>query len=582
MFDCTTQWTTSQIILYESTNVVEVHIGHKTICTTWNGGYAICGVQNATGTAATTAPGRDYPSTWSVTNEGWRFTPSGSTSYTVASIPYAPIPYASSTIYWYNATTGTYLGTGSTQVVAPTTTTTYKAAAVGCNDTSFATITLGPPGGGTGAGGTSVASFIESTHLGCHGDTVMLTNTSTPPGSFYYWSFGDGTPVDSTIPNPIHVYSDQATYTGSYSIVLTYNTTHDPACASTYTVPVTFDHPIAAAFTPSAYKVCIGTPVDFINNSTPLGPPGGTYQWAFGDGKTSTAQNPSDTFATGGVYSVVMTVTDTVGCQATTSTTIDVVHVDIQTMFHDTSLCLSIPLILYTHTDTAGSFDSVSYLWTPPVNLSNPFIAQPSFWGTGVYTYTVQATAWPLMCQAIDTVTIHSFPPPTLTNLTPSPQTIPYGSSIQLNVDGALYYYWFPNDGSLNNPNLNNPIATPIDSITTYTVFGMTAFGCRDSAKVVVNLDNSMGVNIPNAFTPNNDGLNDFFRVSNLTYQKLIDLRVYNRWGILIYQTADPSKGWDGTYQGVLQDMGVYNYQIILGNVDGTQKVYKGNVTLIR
>ena len=82
--------------------------------------------------------------------EAWRFTPiplvGGGVTYTVASIPYAPIPYQSSAIYWYNASTGAYLGTGSSIAVCPTTRTTYKAGALGCADTSFGYYTVNPTG----------------------------------------------------------------------------------------------------------------------------------------------------------------------------------------------------------------------------------------------------------------------------------------------------------------------------------------------------------------------------------------------------------------------------------------------------
>jgi gliding motility-associated-like protein len=145
MFSCTTQRTSTQIILYETTNNIECHIATKPICAGWNGGRAIIGVQNATGTAATVAPGRDFPASYLCTDEAWRFTPDATvSSYTVASIPYAPIPYASSLIYWYNATTGTFLGTGLTQTVCPTVPTTYRAGAIGCADTSFGYYTVTP------------------------------------------------------------------------------------------------------------------------------------------------------------------------------------------------------------------------------------------------------------------------------------------------------------------------------------------------------------------------------------------------------------------------------------------------------
>lgn len=145
MYSCTTQRTSTQIILYETTNNIEVHVATKPVCSGWNGGRAIIGVQNATGTAATVAPGRDFPSVFTCTNEAWRFTPDATvSSYTVASIPYAPIPYASSAIYWYNVNTGAFLGTGTTVTVCPTTTTTYRAGALGCADTSFGYYTVTP------------------------------------------------------------------------------------------------------------------------------------------------------------------------------------------------------------------------------------------------------------------------------------------------------------------------------------------------------------------------------------------------------------------------------------------------------
>lgn len=145
MFSCTTQRTSTQIILYETTNIIECHIATKPICAAWNSGRAIIGVQNATGTAATVAPGRDFPLAYTCTNEAWRFTPDATvSSYAVSSIAYAPVPYATSFIHWYNATTGAYLGTGLTQTVCPTVPTTYKAGALGCADTSFGYYTVIP------------------------------------------------------------------------------------------------------------------------------------------------------------------------------------------------------------------------------------------------------------------------------------------------------------------------------------------------------------------------------------------------------------------------------------------------------
>ncbi len=87
---------------------------------------------------------------------------------------------------------------------------------------------------------------------------------------------------------------------------------------------------------------------------------------------------------------------------------------------------------------------------------------------------------------------------------------------------------------------------------------------------------------IPNAFSPNNDGQNDYFKIPNITDEKLIDFKVFNRWGTILFRTTDPKQGWDGTIKGQLQPVGVYGYVIRIGYPDGYVETYKGTVTLIR
>jgi len=188
MYSCTTQYINTQMILYETSNLVEVHVGHKDICTSWYGtipGLALLGVENAAGTLATAAPGRDYPSVYTCTDEGWRFTPyvlpidsivgTDSISYHVASIAYAPIPYDSSIIYWYNATTGAYIDTGISIIVCPTATTTYKAGALGCSDTSFGyfTVNVAP------TISAAIAATTNPSHCGAC-DGIMVISGLTP------------------------------------------------------------------------------------------------------------------------------------------------------------------------------------------------------------------------------------------------------------------------------------------------------------------------------------------------------------------------------------------------------------------
>lgn len=575
MFSCTTQWTTSQIILYETTNLAEVHIAHKTVCSTWNGGYAIVGVQNAAGTAATAAPSRDYPTVWTATNEAWQFTPNtGYTAYSVAAIAFAPVPFASSPVYWFDSSTGAYLGTGPTLGVSPTAPTTYIAASEGCDDTSYAFIhvdmsTLVSGGSGTGV----TAGFTLEAHPGCVADTVFCFNNSIPSGNTSIWSYGDGSPLDSSMTNPRHVYAVQ----GTYNVTLLY---HNAAgCKDTMTLSVNFNHPISSVFTASANSVCLGSPVTFTNTSVGNG---ATYLWSFGDGTTATDMNPTHAYLAGGNYTVQLTVTDTIPCFISSNTNIQVVSINVVAAPHDTTVCLRQPMEIFATADiNPKSVTSITYAWTPAGNLDDATKQNPYFSGVGDFVYTVTATVSPLGCTASDVVTIHSKPPITLTNITAS-QTIAIGKSIQLNSMGAYIYTWTPNNGTLNNPNINNPVATPTDSVTTYRVIGSSLYGCKDTAYITIHVDEATPDAIPSAFTPNNDGINDVFRVFGITYQKLVEMRIYNRWGHEVFQTTDPRKGWDGTLDGVPQDMGVYNYQILLAYPDGHQKAISGTVTLIR
>jgi gliding motility-associated-like protein len=87
---------------------------------------------------------------------------------------------------------------------------------------------------------------------------------------------------------------------------------------------------------------------------------------------------------------------------------------------------------------------------------------------------------------------------------------------------------------------------------------------------------------MPNAFTPNNDGLNDLFRVKYPGFIKSFKMTVYNRWGEKIFETTNALTGWNGKYKGLDQPMGNYIWIISYTDIDGRSETLKGNVILIR
>lgn len=110
-----------------------------------------------------------------------------------------------------------------------------------------------------------------------------------------------------------------------------------------------------------------------------------------------------------------------------------------------------------------------------------------------------------------------------------------------------------------------------------------TALGCSDSIRKTLTVLDFCLIEVPTAFTPNNDGLNDFFRPHNALKADRYDFKVYNRWGQLVFQSNNWQEQWDGRINGVLQTTGVYVWMLSYTHRDTKQPVFKkGTVTLIR
>lgn len=136
-------------------------------------------------------------------------------------------------------------------------------------------------------------------------------------------------------------------------------------------------------------------------------------------------------------------------------------------------------------------------------------------------------------------------------------------------------YYWSPPD-HLDDINRADPTASPTANIT-YTLFAESAFGCKNSDDAFVKV--VAGIFVPTAFTPNNDGLNDRWRIPFLDPLFGAAVNVYNRYGQLVYHSENKMVVWDGTVNGKPQQTGIYVYHIKFKN---GRRDLKGLVTLIR
>ena len=133
--------------------------------------------------------------------------------------------------------------------------------------------------------------------------------------------------------------------------------------------------------------------------------------------------------------------------------------------------------------------------------------------------------------------------------------------------------------------NIKNPVGNydgSFDSIR-YKVVVRDLAGCADSAYIKVRIfRTNPQIFVPTAFTPNGDGLNDFFRPLAVGISKFDYFRVFNRWGELVFQTQINELGWDGKIKGKEQGSGTFVWVVKGTDYTGKQVFAKGTVTLIR
>ncbi|HMI79125.1 MAG TPA: T9SS type B sorting domain-containing protein, partial [Ferruginibacter sp.] len=209
-----------------------------------------------------------------------------------------------------------------------------------------------------------------------------------------------------------------------------------------------------------------------------------------------------------------------------------------------------------------GSFNT--YLWQDGSAAPQYTVAVP---GTYVVTVTNQFN-----CKASARIIFRKIVP-LPANFLPKDQDLCTGNVFKINVPGYWSYVW--NTGA-STPGLD--IRTGGNYYLTVTNFD----NCSGTDSINIKEINCIPVGIPNAFTPNNDNKNDYFKPGINFEITDYQLQVYNRVGQLLYQTKDYGQGWDGRFKGQQQSSGNYIYQVSFRNVEGKLFNYSGNIMLIR
>lgn len=444
----------------------------------------------------------------------------------------------------------------------------------GCPDTATRSVSLNP---------FVTVDFDTSLIRGvCVGDEIDFLNRSKF-AKYHKWVFGDGgESVDSL---PTYFYAQPGLYTVKY---VGYDLHGCPDSISITNMVEVHERPKAGfTFSPTSPKMP-NSLVQFNNTSTPVN--GLTYRWDFDEnGATSTAKDPSHTYADSGTYDVVLIVSNAF-CSDTTNEPIFIAP--------------PYPTISFTTQDTAGcgpfevqftnnTRDASRYRWSfddgTESTEENP---KHTFYIEGFYDINLVAygpggqkdTTYRRMVHVYDKPTAYF----TITNKTkylPNPVFYPRNES----VDAVAYVWNLWNDQDIT-------IQTSTDTFPQFTInqvgqFGVelqaiNAFGCRDtfSRPLYITVLDSGFIFVPTAFSPTkSEGLNDVFRptmggVSPEGYQ----FQVFNRWGEKLFETNKIGDSWDGTYEG--EDCEMEQYIFVVSGAFYSGQIFdeKGTIFLMR
>lgn len=426
------------------------------------------------------------------------------------------------------------------------------AGANGCDSTVLTSLTVHP----------LPSPAIMGNEPFCQGDSILL---DAGPGFLsYQWSNGDTAQV---------IWAKDS---GNYSAIVE----NEFGCLNGDTVTVEAVQVSVAITLLSNYNghpiSCYGASDGTIEVIASGGI--GDYEYVWSNG----AQTDQLGGLPAGDYTV--TVTDAIGCMATATVQLNSPPPLTAQFDAHSPVCYS---------EYNGLLDVFAEGGTPPYHYSLngfPWQDEPTFANMPSGNYLLELAdangcGW-------DTLFFLEDPPDWFLDISPDTAYIKLGESVTLhlltNMDDPALELWTPVDGLDCFTDCLHPIAAPL-STTDYVLVLEDDKGCAvsDTVHIVVDKDRE-SIYIPNAFSPNGDGINDRFTVfAGLSVAKLNTFRIYDRWGGLVYETYnippnDPSFGWDGNIKGKPAQVGTYVFMVELEFKDGVEEMVKGDFALIR
>lgn len=222
------------------------------------------------------------------------------------------------------------------------------------------------------------------------------------------------------------------------------------------------------------------------------------------------------------------------------------------------------------------SSNAASYLWSPSAGVSNTTIANPVLSPQSTTTYTVTGTLG--SCTIQRTVTVTVFEGATA-NAGPDAIILTGDVYQMLSTGSAGSYLWTPSAG-LSSATVLSPSATP-QTTTTYTLTVTSPQGCTATDQMTLTVV-PYCIKPMNAFTPNGDGINDRWLITDGNCLISVRAQVFNRYGSRVFESPNYDNTWDGTYKGKPLPDGTYYYVLEFVLLNGKRQVLKGDVTILR
>lgn len=406
----------------------------------------------------------------------------------------------------------------------------------------------------------------------CDGTPVTFRDNSSSFGSVtrWHWDLGDGT--TSTVPTPpAHLYAKA----GKYDVKLVIE--DNSGCISD-----TLRNTVTIGSYPEVKigqePLCLGDPLQLKDETEVAVGTAAKWSWDFGGGQTSAAQHPVAPFTAPGSYPVRLEVTSAEGCAGNAIQTLTVFPSP-EISGIGRNACIGNEN-LFKGINRTPAIDIARWYWT---------IGEDTLWRKDVAYRFPAGGKYDAKVHAISKdgcvakpVGLHVGV--TDLNLRPGRDTlIAKGQPLQLNAlaDGEdLHYQWTPSTG-LSEAFISNPVAV-LQKDQLFNVTVTSPEGCREDGQVFVKVYTGPEFYVPTGFTPNNDGVNDYFKVIAPGVPKLDFLRVWDRWGKPVFETSSLSATWDGKLNGNPAPAGTYIWMVQGSDYQGRLFSRRGTVTLLR